>query len=242
VSAGGDHPRESWEQLSRTGLEHLLSQGLTPDQVGTLYGRSGSLVRRVARRWGLDCRALRARSLGLAATFPEVAAEFVRVVDGAPLLHRADDLAAGSGARCLWRCRRCTHEWATSVANRTKRGSGCPRCASARGALIARARPARTPPLALADPSLAQQFVANLSRPDRDAESTPVGSHDRIRWRCARGHEWEAEARQRVRHGTACPRCLAGLWTSRLEFQTAELAALLSGTAVDVGVSTTPEN
>jgi hypothetical protein len=77
--------------------------------------------------------------------------------------------------------------------------------------------------------------VANLSRPDRDATTTPSGSHDRVRWRCSRGHGWETEVRQRVSRATQCPTCLAGLWTSRLEFQVAALVSAVTDLLVTVG-------
>jgi len=216
----------------------MLSSGLTPDEVGLLFDRTGSLVRLTARRWGLDCRALRARALGLAVTHPHIAAEFVQVIEGAPPGSRPEDLLSGSGARCRWRCDDCSSEWLASVVSRTKRGSGCPSCARRRGAELARGRGARTPPLSAADPGLVAEFVVNLSRPDRDVTTTPSGSHDRVLWRCARGHDWETEARQRIKHATQCPACLSGLWTSRLEFQVAELVAASTRLTISVGART----
>jgi rubrerythrin len=82
---------------------------------------------------------------------------------------------------------------------------------------------------------LADEFVANLSRPDRDVTTTPSGSHDRILWRCRVGHEWETIARQRGKLATQCPTCLSGLWTSRLEFEVAELIEVATGLSVTVG-------
>jgi hypothetical protein len=228
-------PAGTWRDVDRDELVRLLSSGLTPDEVGRLYGRSGDAVRLRARGWGLDCRALRARAVGLAARHPEIAAQFVRVVDGAPPEHRPEDLLVGSGARCRWRCPECAHEWVASVVNRTKRRSGCPACADSRMVERARARPARTPPLSAVSEDLTVEFVENLSRPDRDVHSTPSGSQDRILWRCGRAHEWETSARQRVKYRTQCPTCLAGLWTSRLEYQVAALVELATGLEVRVG-------
>ncbi|MGY1830072.1 zinc-ribbon domain-containing protein [Geodermatophilus sp. SYSU D01180] len=85
---------------------------------------------------------------------------------------------------------------------------------------------------------LVAEFVRNLSRPDRDVDSTPSGAQDRILWRCRQAHEWEAVARQRVKYGTQCPTCLAGLWTSRLEHQVAALVELTTGLEVQVGART----
>jgi hypothetical protein len=56
-----------------------------------------------------------------------------------------------------------------------------------------------------------------------------------VLWRCVRGHEWETEARQRVKHATQCPLCLAGLWSSRLEFEVAELVSASTRYTVTVG-------
>ncbi|TYP86792.1 zinc-ribbon domain-containing protein [Blastococcus xanthinilyticus] len=229
------HRPQSWQDLDRDALERLLATGLTADEVGRIYGRSGSLVRLAARGWGLDVRALRARSRGLARTHPEIALEFVGVVDGAPSHYRPGDLMTGSGARCRWRCSACGAQWVTSVANRTKRSSGCPECARRRQAELARRRPARSRPLSEVSRELARDFVGNLTRPDRDASSTPSGSHDRVLWRCRQGHEWETAARQRVKYGSQCPACLAGLWTSRLEFEVAELVQLATGLTVVLG-------
>src|SRR4051794_9957460 len=230
-------PANDWRSIDREQLADLLSSGLTPAEVGELFGRSADSVRLRARRWQLDCRALRARAIGLTAKPPDVAAQFVEVVDGAPLGHTAEDLLAGSGARCRWRCDECGEEWVTSVANRTKRRSGCPACADRHMLARARARSAKTPPLSAVSEELVSDFVENLSRPDRDAYSTPSGSQDRILWRCRSRHEWETSARQRVKYRTQCPPCLVGLWTSRLEHEVAALVQLATGLEVRVGAT-----
>jgi rubrerythrin len=235
MSAPSDERPLTWKDVDREALAQLLASGLTPDQVGALFSRTGSLVRKTARAWDLDCRALRARALGLKARHPDIAEQFVHVVDGASLDLRPEDLLSGSGARCRWRCPSCKHEWVTSVANRTTRRSGCPACARGRAQEIARARPPKTRPLSKVAVDLVDEFVENLSRPDRDVTTTPSGSHDRVLWRCRVGHEWETSARQRARHSTQCPTCLAGLWTSRLEFEVAEFVQVATGLPVTVG-------
>ncbi|MGY6758649.1 zinc-ribbon domain-containing protein [Klenkia terrae] len=232
--AGAEQPPPRWADVDRARLEQLLASGQTPDAVAAAYGRSGSLVRLVARRWGLDPRSLRARSTGLSVTHPSVAAQFIEVVDGAPAGSIPSDLASGSGARCRWRCSSCRHEWVTSVVNRTRRGSGCPECARVRGAASARRRPAKTPSIGDARPDLAAEFVENLTRADRDADSTPCGSHDRVLWRCVVDHSWETTARQRVKYGTQCPVCLSSLRVSRLEHRVAAAVALATGLPVEV--------
>ena len=228
-------PPCTWAELDRDSLSRLLESGLTPSEVGALFGRNCDAVRKLVRRWGLDSRALRAHAIGLAARHPGVAAEFVRVVSGAPLHYGPEDLLAGSGARCRWRCAECTHEWTASVTNRTTHGSGCPACAADRAVERARVRKVRSAPLAEVAPELENEFRRNVSRPDRGFRTTPSGSHDRVLWQCRSGHEWETEARQRIKWRTQCPTCLAGLWSSRLEFQVAELVSLATGMQVTVG-------
>jgi hypothetical protein len=225
----------AWRDVDRDELIQLLGSGLTPGEVGARYGCSADNVRLRARTWGLNCRALRARAIGLAVKHPVIASQFVKVIDGAPLHYRPEDLLAGSGARCRWRCSDCGEEWITSVCNRTNRRSGCPVCAARAAVDRARARPATSPPLATVSDDLVREFHKNLTRPDRDVSSTPSGSNDRILWRCRRGHEWETSARQRAKYRTQCPACLAGLWTSRLEHQVAALVELTTGLEVRVG-------
>jgi hypothetical protein len=48
-----DNRPPRWTDVDRTTLIRLLVSRLTPDQVGALYGRSGSHVRTAARAWGL---------------------------------------------------------------------------------------------------------------------------------------------------------------------------------------------
>jgi hypothetical protein len=170
----GEGLPRAWADIDRTALTRMLASGLTPKEVASLYGRSRDAARNLADRWGLDTRALRARSIGLAAKYPEVAAELIKVVSGAPHHYGPEDLLAGSSARCRWRCAECGEEWTASVTNRTTHGSGCPTCANRRAVDRARARPAASPPLARVTPEFAREFRRNLSRPDRTFQNTPA--------------------------------------------------------------------
>lgn len=71
---------------------------------------------------------------------------------------------------------------------------------------------AQPPKVSAADrcPSLAQEFVANLTWTSLGLEMTSYGSHDRCVWRCAQcGHVWEAIVKNRTKEvrPTGCPRC-----------------------------------
>ena len=44
----------------------------------------------------------------------------------------AHELSPYSGKKTVWRCSKCSHEWVTTVSNRTTHNSGCPHCFNAR--------------------------------------------------------------------------------------------------------------
>ena len=221
--------------LSHEQLVGLFLAGLTYADIGALHGLDGSRIGQLARQWRIDSRALRATSRSLARLRPDLALEFHADAAGRTPKRGPENLTLGSGAHVAWRCGGCGHIWRTSVANRALRGSGCPMCARERARDESLRTRARTPGLSYARPELAREFVRNLSVPERDVYATPAGSHDRILWRCAAGHEWTTVARQRVKHRTHCPTCRGGLHRSRLEYEVAELLMAATGLHVTVG-------
>ena len=63
----------------------------------------------------------------LAVLYPDVAAEWHPTRnDGA----RARDAFPYSSKKAWWRCRTCGHDWQAVIRSRTRRGAGCPACAS----------------------------------------------------------------------------------------------------------------
>ncbi|WP_157847676.1 zinc-ribbon domain-containing protein [Streptomyces violens] len=62
----------------------------------------------------------------LADLFPALSAEVIENVTQPQRDPRG--LKPGSHSRCRWRCSTCSHEWVTSVKNRTRNGTGCPSC------------------------------------------------------------------------------------------------------------------
>lgn len=129
----------------------------------------------------------------LAAKHPDLQAELHPTRNGSLDPHK---IGAGSSRRIWWRCS-IGHERQARV-NHRSRGSACPLCAKAR--TIPRERS-----LAVRHPKLLEQL-----HPTRNGALDPfalgAGSNRKVWWRCAHGHEWEANVAARAR-GTGCPIC-----------------------------------
>src|SRR5699024_8881216 len=119
--------------------------------------------------------------------FPDLAAQ---VVDMDPAT-----LATNSNRKPLWRCAE-GHEWQASVANRTRRGSGCPYCAGLR-------KIPGVNDLAALHPEVADTFSAEN---DRVLAGISPNDNRKYLWDCPEGHSYAATAASRVR-GSACSYC-----------------------------------
>ncbi|MBW9213276.1 zinc-ribbon domain-containing protein [Mumia sp. zg.B53] len=162
-----------------------------------------------------DCRSRgdAARGTSLADHASRLSDEFVEII-GRP--HRSPaDISVGSNLKAKWRCAECRHEWTTTVASRALAGTGCPACGRRR---TGHARSVPAPGRSLLDlfPDVAKQFLENLTHPDREPDRLKAASHDRCRWRCAWGHEWETTVSNRTRGGTGCPECPRSLRVDHL--------------------------
>ncbi len=118
----------------------------------------------------------------LATRFPEIAKE---------ALFDPTSVAAFSSVRKSWRCNE-GHEWITSVASRSS-GYGCPYCSGNKVL-------SGFNDLATTDPDLAKEALFDPTMVGR-------GSHKKLPWRCALGHEWEANVSNRAFHKTGCVYC-----------------------------------
>jgi Probable Zinc-ribbon domain len=102
-----------------------------------------------------------------------------------------------SSKKVWWVCA-LRHEWRAPVANRTKQGSGCPVC-TGRTVLVG------YNDLATKSPALAAQW-----HPRKNGSLTPemvlAGTHKKVWWVCAFGHEWATSVKDRAT-GRGCPRC-----------------------------------
>lgn len=106
------------------------------------------------------------------------------------------DLLEKSNKKVWWRCRK-GHEWQAAVCSRAA-GSGCPICANKQ--VLAGYNDLQT-----VRPDLAADW-----HPDNNgtltARQVTAGSHKKVWWKCAEGHEWQAAIVNRA-YGTACPIC-----------------------------------
>lgn len=100
-----------------------------------------------------------------------------------------------------WKCSK-NHTWEASVSNRVH-GTGCPQCNTGNNVVRNKI-------------SLEEWCKDNLSSIcdewdyEKNGEITPqkitYGSHKKVWWKCAQGHEWEAVIKSRT-HNHGCPYC-----------------------------------
>src|SRR5262245_49863264 len=126
---------------------------------------------------------MRASVRSLRDAHPEIAAEWHPTRnDGLT----PQQVAARSAKRVWWRCSKdSAHEWATSVAHRTRLGTRCPFCIGRRASA--------TNSLAVTEPLIASEWHPTKNRPLTPADVV-IGSNRRVWWRCPldRSHEWRA--------------------------------------------------
>mgnify|MGYP001582487487 CR=1 FL=1 len=126
----------------------------------------------------------------LSTLHPDVAAEWA---DENP--KPASAYRPGSNYVAEWVCA-IGHRWKTSIANRTKQGTGCPTCGNKEVL-------AGFNDLATVRPDLAAQWSPeNTKLPTEVVE----GSMYRAKWVCHKEHTWEATVSSRSK-GTTCPYC-----------------------------------
>ena len=105
-------------------------------------------------------------------------------------------VVCGSHRKVWWICKN-NHQWQASIVSRMK-GNGCPYCAGK--TLLPGQNDLKT-----VNPQLAMQWHA-----EKNGGLTPEmvlhGSHRKVWWQCARGHEWQAVVKSRGA-GMGCPYC-----------------------------------
>lgn len=134
---------------------------------------------------------------------PELAAEWHTTKNGD--LTPAD-VTAGTHRKVWWQCSVDTsHEWESSIRNRSRQGRGCPRCLALPGHIP------EDKSLSARFPKVAEQWDYDRNHPHRPEDFTP-GSSRRFWWRCfaESPHKWEAQIYDRTSRqpNGECSSCL----------------------------------
>ncbi len=110
---------------------------------------------------------------------------------------RPEQVRPNAAMKVVWRCED-GHEWEAAVYTRSGAGQGCPYCSGHR------VMPGETD-LATVHPELAGEWDGSNTFGPQDVTA---GSDRRAKWRCAKGHVWEAAISSRTgRRPTGCPCC-----------------------------------
>lgn len=108
-----------------------------------------------------------------------------------------ETISYGSKQKVWWRCEK-GHLWQAPPYARTGSETGCPYCAG------------KLPVVGESDLKTRYPMVAAQWHPTKNGALTPEqvlpGSHQKVWWRCEKGHEWQAQVKSRV-HGSGCPLC-----------------------------------
>lgn len=109
------------------------------------------------------------------------------------------DLYIFSTKKVSWKCSTCGDIWQNQIRKRSAESQGCPYCSGKKVA------PSGWNSLGKEFPDLLKQwdFDKNKSTPYDEVS----GSHHYAYWKCARGHSWKTEIRQRTLLKSSCPEC-----------------------------------
>ena len=131
--------------------------------------------------------------------FPELAAEFQTEANGISPF----EFPAGRSKKYEWKCSAKGHIFYASVADRTRRGDGCPYCSGRY------ATPENN--LAVIKPMEAKHFHPTKNSPLTAYDFTP-SSNKKVHWICEDGHEWVTTVNAKM----GCSQCSLSA-TSKIE-------------------------
>lgn len=192
MDAWNDARDPSTIPLTSDSLVHLkCPKGHHPVQTLYTYLTNGCAVCR-----GLETKKITDQNC-LAATDPELAAEWVRPKDGGPWTPQ--NVKDGSRRVIIWRCMACGHEQEMTVHDRQLRmNNRCPACGKIMGSL------------AWKYPQLAAEWS-----PDNPVSPWNIkpfsGLHFIPEWVCSKNpeHKWRMTTATRINKGRGCPYCEA---------------------------------
>lgn len=133
----------------------------------------------------------------LAVLCPDLAAEWDYEENGDLT---PDQVVPGSNKRVAWICSK-GHKWNNNIANRTKLGSGCPKCPHNKVIKINKDRS-----FAIKHPELVREFHPTLNG-NISLYELSSKSNIRIWWKCEKGHVWDTLLATRS-YGSRCPECM----------------------------------
>jgi hypothetical protein len=105
------------------------------------------------------------------------------------------DVTAGSNKKVWWVCDK-GHEWNTQISVRS-RGFKCPKCSGR--------QVYHDICLGVLNPNLAKEWHPTKNLP-LTLEDVTAGSKRKVWWVCKKGHEWQAEVKNRT-NDSGCPQC-----------------------------------
>jgi Zn finger protein HypA/HybF involved in hydrogenase expression len=120
-------------------------------------------------------------------------------------IENMQDLAIKRGGMCLsfeyidnktklrWQCGFCGHKWEARPAN-IKKGNWCPTCGRKKSDLARRRY------------SIGDMHDLAVRKNGKCLSPEYLGAHAKLKWRCSKGHEWEARPNA-IRRGNWCPTC-----------------------------------
>lgn len=129
-----------------------------------------------------------------ATAFPDLTKQWHPTKNGSL---KPTQVVAKSERRVWWRCDQ-GHEWIASISSRVS-GRGCPICSN-------RIIVPGENDLASVNPGLAEQWCHDKNGTLTPQQVSPF-SNKKVWWRCARGHEWQAQISSRTFSKSGCPYC-----------------------------------
>lgn len=113
------------------------------------------------------------------------------------------DYCTGSNERMKWICEVCSNIWYGTIVNRTRKKTGCPRCAARKRAFESALPKKYEDSLAYKLPHLVDEWDDDNN--GAPSEYTP-GSGYKANWVCSKGHKWCTMIATRS-SGSGCPEC-----------------------------------
>ena len=121
---------------------------------------------------------------------------------------KPENYTVGSSIKKLWHCEQCGHEWSATIAKRTKKHQGCPKCAN-----IKRQTRQRQPPVTESPHAMAHWDWEKNEEAGLHPSKLTCGSSKKPHWVCrccpkGQLHRWTAAVHGVVLKNSGCPCCV----------------------------------